>query len=529
MTSDKNNLKASENDLAIVYKSYFEGNFKDALLALDNITQDFPNDPLLYTVGGDCYVSLNEYEKAILCYEEAIKLSPDNIKAYTKKIEVLRLNGELEKSLSVCDDALKISPDNSDLYFHQANTFYKLKEFEKAIDNYNKSIELNPDNVNAFCNKSNALEELRRFDEAIVVAKNAIKIDPNFSLAYFNLGVSAMHLRQFDLSKNSFDKAIELEPNFAKYKFAKATLLLLFGDFKNGWSLFESRWNMEKLFSPKIITSQPEWNGVKNSKLLVWAEQGLGDQIMYSALLPDLNQKCKNLIAQVEPRLISLLTRSFGHICTFYPDDKPIKVDYDEHIAMGSLCKYLRNDEKDFESSRYGFLKDDQARTTEIKNDLLNLIPKENKICGISWGSISPKTGIHKTLPLKNFIEMLSLEGYSFVSLQYGDTKNEIKEVKNKLGIDIISYEKVDNFNDIDGLVSLIQACDTVVSVDNITCQLSGALGKETHVLLTYGSGWIWMVDRSDNPWYDSVKIYRQEFNEAWSNLFERLKENLKK
>ena len=69
MTSDKNNLKASESDLAIVYKSYFEGNFKDALLALDNLTQDFPNDPLLYTVGGDCYISLNEYEKAILCYE----------------------------------------------------------------------------------------------------------------------------------------------------------------------------------------------------------------------------------------------------------------------------------------------------------------------------------------------------------------------------------------------------------------------------------------------------------------------------
>ena len=529
MTSNKLSLKASEGNLAPVYKFYFNAQYKEALSTLDILTKDFPNDPILFVLGGDCYVSLKQYQLAISCYDEAIRLSPNNLNVYPKKIEALRLNDDLEKSLLVCNQTLKIFPNNSDLYFHQAIIFHKLGEFMKAVDSYNKSIKLDPKNANAYCNKSDSLENLRRFDEAIISAKEAIKIKPDLSLAYFNLGVAAMQTRDFNLSKNSFDKAIDLEPDFAKYKFAKATLLLLFGDFKNGWSLFESRWNMEKPFSPKIITSQPEWNGVKNSKLLVWAEQGLGDQIMYSALLPDLNQKCKNLIAQVEPRLISLLTRSFGHICTFYPDDKPIKVDYDEHIAMGSLCKYLRNDEKDFESSRYGFLKDDQARTTEIKNDLLNLIPKENKICGISWGSISPKTGIHKTLPLKNFIEMLSLEGYSFVSLQYGDTKNEIKEVKNKLGIDIISYEKVDNFNDIDGLVSLIQACDTVVSVDNITCQLSGALGKETHVLLTYGSGWIWMVDRSDNPWYDSVKIYRQEFNEAWSNLFERLKENLKK
>jgi tetratricopeptide (TPR) repeat protein len=528
MTSNKLSLKASEGNLAPVYKFYFNAQYKEALSTLDILTKDFPNDPILFVLGGDCYVSLKQYQLAISCYDEAIRLSPNNLNVYPKKIEALRLNDDLEKSLLVCNQTLKIFPNNSDLYFHQAIIFHKLGEFMKAVDSYNKSIKLDPKNANAYCNKSDSLENLRRFDEAIISAKEAIKIKPDLSLAYFNLGVAAMQTRDFNLSKNSFDKAIDLEPDFAKYKFAKATLLLLFGDFKNGWSLFESRWNMEKLFSPKIITSQPEWNGVKNSKLLVWAEQGLGDQVMYSALLPDLNQKCKNLVAQVEPRLISLLTRSFGHICTFYPDNKPITVDYDEHIAMGSLCKYLRNHEKDFDTSRYGFLKDDQARTVEIKNDLLNLIPKENKICGISWKSISPKTGVHKTLPLKNFIEMFSLEGYSFVSLQYGDTKNEIKEVKNKLGIDIISYEKVDNFNDIDGLVSLIQACDTVVSVDNITCQLSGALGKEIHVLLTYGSWWGWMVDRSDSPWYDSVKIYRQEFNETWSGLFERLKQNIK-
>ena len=141
--------------------------------------------------------------------------------------------------------------------------------------------------------------------------------------------------------------------------------------------------------------------------------------------------------------------------------------------------------------------------------------------------SVSPKTGIHKTIPLKFFIETLALEGYTFVSLQYGDTADEIKEVKDELGIDIVSYEKVDNFNDIDGLASLIQACDTVISIDNVTCQLAGALGKEIHVLLTCGSWWGWMANRSDSPWYDSVKIYRQGVNEAWSSLFLKLKANL--
>ena len=121
----------------------------------------------------------------------------------------------------------------------------------------------------------------------------------------------------------------------------------------------------------------------------------------------------------------------------------------------------------------------------------------------------------------------MNLEGYIFVSLQYGDTAEEIKDVKNELGVDVISYEGVDNFNDIDGLTSLIKVCDTIISIDNITCQLAGALGKEIHILLTYGSWWGWGVNRTDSPWYNSVNIYRQEANETLTCLINKLKDNL--
>ena len=459
MTSNENILKASEDDLAPVYKLFSRGNYKEALSLLDNLTQNFPNNDLLYTLGGNCYSNLKEYELAISCYEEAIKI--------------------------------------------------------------------NPNSADSFNNKANALENLRKFDEAIFCAKKAIQIKPDFALAFFNLGVNSMHLRLFDLSMESFDMAIQLQPNFEKYKFAKSTLLLLFGDFKNGWSLWESRWKLDKLFSPKLETNCPVWTGDNDSRLLVWAEQGVGDQIRYSGLIPDLSKICPDLIVQVEPRLISLLDRSLGDKCTFYPNNKSLSVKYDKHIAMGSLCQYLRNDEKDFESSRYGFLKDDEIKTANIKKDLLALTPSNNKICGISWRSVRPKTGIHKTISLKFFIETLALEGYTFVSLQYGDTADEIKEVKDELGIDIVSYEKVDNFNDIDGVASLIQACDTVISIDNVTCQLAGALGKEIHVLLPYESWWGWMANRSDSPWYSSIKLYRQEKINNWGDVLEKVRGDL--
>ena len=527
MAANENNLTASDDHLSPVYKLYLKGDYKEALSILDNLTQDFPNDSRLFSIGGDCYVPLNLYDQAILCYEEALKLSPDNIKLYIKKIRVLVLTENIEEALELCNEAIKIAPNNSDLFLSQGNIFHDLRNFNNAIESYNKVIKLTPKSAEAYCNKANSLECLWEFDEAIIAAKKAIQIKPDLSLAFFNLGSSAMHLNLFDLSMESFNKAIDLKPNYAKYEYAKGTLLLLYGDFKNGWPLWESRWRLNKLFSPKLETNCSVWTGDKNSKLLVWSEQGIGDQLMFSALLSDLSKKCKDLIVYINPRLISLLKRSMGDICTFYPDNKPIPALYDAQISIGSLGQYLREEEVDFESSRYGFLKDDKDKTAEIKKDIAL---SNKKICGISWRSKSPKSGDHKTIPLKYLIKMLNLDGYAFVSLQYGDTKDEINDVKSELGIDIVSYEKVDNFNDIDGLTSLIQACDTVITIDNITCQLAGALGKETHVLLTYGSSWwVWMSDRSDSLWYDSVKIYRQEANKTWHDSFKRLKQNLNK
>ena len=302
----------------------------------------------------------------------------------------------------------------------------------------------------------------------------------------------------------------------------------MLGNFNEGWQGFEWRWLDNKFDSKPLKSNKPAWDHKKtNQRLLVWPEQGIGDHIFFGNLLSELLEDTPHLLVQIDRRLIPIFKRSLPKI-KFYSNNIAVpESEYEVHAPIGSFGKYLRNDEKDFESSRYGFLKDDEIKTANIKKDLLALTPSNNKICGISWRSVSPKTGIHKTIPLKFFIETLALEGYTFVSLQYGDTADEIKEVKDELGIDIVSYEKVDNFNDIDGLASLIQACDTVISIDNVTCQLAGALGKEISILLHSGPWWGWMANRSDSPWYDSVKLYRQEKINNWGDVLEKVRDDL--
>jgi ADP-heptose:LPS heptosyltransferase len=149
------------------------------------------------------------------------------------------------------------------------------------------------------------------------------------------------------------------------------------------------------------------------------------------------------------------------------------------------------------------------------------------KLCGISWRSTNTKTGSDRSLDLKRFVQMLPSDKLQLVSLQYGDTAAEIERVKAELGVAVLSCKDVDNFKDIDGLASLIQACDVVVSVDNSTVHLAGALGKDTRVLLPLVPEWRWLVNRDDSPWYASVKLYRQVRDRDWISPFEKLRADL--
>jgi hypothetical protein len=262
-------------------------------------------------------------------------------------------------------------------------------------------------------------------------------------------------------------------------------------------------------------------------RVLAWAEQGVGDEIMFGSTISDFKPLCGNLIVQIDARLIPLFSRSISKDVIFYPKKPPVPMDaYDQHISFGSICRYVRNDEASFITARSGYLITDTARTNEIRAFLTN--SKSRKFCGISWRSKNPKTGAGRSLTLTNFLELLSLNDYAFVNLQYGDTTEEIKQARTELGIDLISCDQVDNFNDLDGLASLIQACDVVVSVDNTTVHLAGALGKDVRILLPYNSpDWRWQLDRKDSPWYSSATLYRQGADGDWASAFSKIKSDL--
>jgi hypothetical protein len=367
-------------------------------------------------------------------------------------------------------------------------------------------------------------------DEALSSYDRAISLNPNYAEAYSNRGIILQYFNRFDEALMDYNHAIALKPDYYEAYFNKSLLKIIKGDYLEGWKLYEWRWKKSDFNLFLFLTDKPKFSLGKSKRVLVWPEQGLGDVLMFTSLLSEFKELCSKLIVQVDARIISLLSRSQKKDITFIPMNEYVNEDeYDEHIPIGGLCQYLRNDEESFKKTRNGWLLDDKVRTAIIKKELLHRSNSgyHKKICGISWRSKGKETSANRSLDLKSFIGMLALEGYVYVSLQYGDTSEEISIVRDELGVDIISYEEIDNFMDIDGVACLIQACDVVVSIDNTTVHLAGALGKDVRVLLPYLTGCRWSVDGYDCPWYASVLLYRQNSDYQWDPVFKQIREGL--
>jgi len=543
--------------------------YSQAVEFLSKALEINPNHAGAYSNRGIALKELKRFDEALANYDQAIAINAGYLDAYSNRGNVLQELKRFDEALNSYDQAIAINPDYTEAYYNRGNTLKELKRFDEALNSYDQAIAINPDYAEAYYNHGTILQELKRLDEALNSYDQAIRINPNYAEAYYNRGVILQEFKRLDEALNSYDQAIRINPDYAEAYYNRGTILqelrqfdealatygqaikinpdyvnahwnasicnFIKGNFKNGWIEYEWRWKHFECDSERLNTNRPIWDYKKTEqRLLVWAEQGIGDHILFGGLFSELLEDVPNLLVQIDKRLIPIFTRSFPKI-KFYPsknldpnsNSKIPESDYDIHLPIGSLGRYLRNDKKDFLPTRNTYLKDDELKTARIKKDLIALASSNNKLCGISWKSKSMFTGHQKSTTLKYFIKTLDLEGYTFVSLQYGKTKDEIKEVRNELGVNIISYEEVDNFLDIDGLSSLIQACDKVITVDNITSQLAGALGKQTHILLTFNPWWCWMLERNDSPWYPSIKLYRQDKINDWDSAFKKLKADL--
>jgi hypothetical protein len=267
----------------------------------------------------------------------------------------------------------------------------------------------------------------------------------------------------------------------------------------------------------------------KNKKLLVWAEQGIGDQVLYSGMLDQLLTIAPLSQIMLDKRLLPLFQRSFSQ-GKYIPITTSVQnIEYDEHLPIGDLGKFFRIKLDDFDITRQHYLSADLSQAIEIR---ASLITNKKFLCGVTWNSKTEKIGADKSIKLEDLLPIIHLDDVAFVSLQYGDVHEQLNNFNEKYHLNIQECLTVDNFHDLDGHAALIEACDFVVTISNTSAHIAGAIGKETYLMCPSGKGLLWYWSNQSNGkslWYPSIHIYQQNEPGQWFDVVQKIKQMIQK
>ena len=426
-----------------------------------------------------------------------------------------------EKAKKNYEKALKISPDNLDLYHNLGIVFTKLNDVDKSIESYSKAIKLHTKNSLTFYNLGILFFKKLNVEEAIKNYKRAIELNQNNSKFFYNLALTQTDIGNYYDAIKNYKKAINLSKDYVSAKYNLARLNLSIENFKHGWHDFETRHQQEIVPTRvKKIINLNQWNGSKiNNKLFVHGEQGIGDIILHSSIIADLNKIQKKICLTVDNRLVSLFKRSFNKIEVVDYESKLNYKKNDQHIPLASLGSFLRNSISKFPKKPNAYILPDRDKVNQFKKKF----SKNKKIkIGLSWNTIGNRN-TNRNISLNQMSKLLTLKEFEFINIQYGNSAIERKDFKNKFNTEILNFDNIDITNDFESLSAIIESCDLVITISNAAAHLSAAIGKKTWVIVPLYTQWHWFHERNNSLWYPNVKLFRQKKYNDWQDVIDEL------
>lgn len=465
-----------------------------------------------------------ELKQAAVLLQRVLNTQPRDFDALHMMGVIQAMEGKPQQAIELLNKALSVKKNNPFVHFNLARALIEMDRHEDALPHHRKAIELAPRHAVAWLNYGKSLFELNRISESITAFDKALQIQPDFAEALNNKGLALIELDRAPEAIVCFQQAITHQPDLTDAHWNLSLQQLKLGKFNSAWVDFEFRWGTEGYTKPVWAEQKPAWPGKASAvPLLLWGEQGIGDQILYASILPGLAELPQKKYLALDKRLIPLFARSmpgFEFVDLATVSDA---LGFAEQLPLGSLPRFFRPDLASFSNARHPYLQADANRSA----DLHHKIAREGKlVCGVSWSSSRKSIGRHKSLSLEQMLVPLASPRLHFVDLQYGDTAAERQALQNAHGIEVQHLDEVDNFHDIDGLASLIQACDVVITTSNSTAHLAGALGKSTLLLLPSGKGqlWYWADINGTIPWYPSIQAFRQNEIGNWQPPLQAIK-----
>lgn len=460
-------------------------------------------------------------DEAIPALERAVSLAPQAWSALSNLGVAYLARNRFEEAIACQRRALELRPDSAEVLTHLGNALSGIARWDEAEAAYRAAIAMAPDYPDAHNNVGMLRLERGDVDGALASFRSALALKPDFPEATNNLGFLLQEEGRVDEAIELYRRAIRADPRGARAAYNLGLALLARFEFAEGWELCERRYDTIPPVTVRRALRIPRIDReiAAGARVAVWSEQGVGDQIVYATLLPELAGRA-GFVAEVDRRLVPAFRRAHPEWTVVSPAESAAAfASCSGHLPVGSLPRILRPSLESFSAQPRSILAADPARARTYADLLRPDAASARKLIGISWRSFQPRVrgelGKRKSASLEAFGV---LGGKArLVDLQYGDTAAE-REAFALAGFELERVEGLDLFNDLEGLLAAIQACDAVVTTSNVTAHLAGALGKRTFVVFLRGRPpfHYWSSPDGRCLWYPAVEVVSGPAIDTW-------------
>lgn len=416
--------------------------------------------------------------------------------------------GKVREAAFQFSKALGLAPGFADASLCLGHCLHLLGKFEEAVEVYDRALRISPDIVTVWNNRGNALLELCRYDEAVESYSRALKLAPDLHDARVALATCYQALGQFAKAQAVCDAVLNADSGHAEAHWNRALLLLLNGEYQEGWREYEWRWQKRNFTSPHRNFPQPRWQGepAVGKTILIHAEQGFGDTLQFCRYISLVAARGMRIIFECHPPLVTLMKDMTG-VAGVIPMGRPLPP-FDLHVPLLNLPLIF--------DTTVATIPDEVpylAPPAERLPFWRRLVPDEGRLkVGLCWaGKAYPDP--RRSCPATLLAPLAVIEGVSWYSLQPG-WKETLPLPMNDL---------TGHINDFGDTAALVAQLDLVITVDTAVAHLAGALRKPTILMLPYAPDWRWMRDRDDSPWYPSMRLFRQVRPDSWQDVVQRV------
>ena len=432
---------------------------------------------------------------------------------------VLHTLGRLDEALTHYDAALALAPDDADLANRRGAACLRLGRADEALAAFDRVLAREPHHVDALGNRGNALVALNRPEEAIASYDAAMRAGGESAQLLTNRAHALRRLDRIDAAVADLERALARDADFAEATFELALVQLTRGDYAEGWRNYERRWQTGAFVAHRRNFKSPLWTGeqgLEGRTILLHAEQGFGDAIQFVRYAPLVAARGATVVLEVQPELVRLMTGIGGVARVVARGGKLMP--FDCHCPLMSLPHALGTRVETIPAAT-PYLTVSEA---DVAAWAARLPPGRARI-GVCWaGRASHSNDVNRSLPLARFAKIWDGVDADVVNLQHKPSDDERALLKTRGVVDVSAQ-----LHDFADAAALIKNLDFVASVDTAIAHLAGALAVPTLVMLPFAADFRWLRGRTDSPWYQTARLFRQPTFADWQPVIDEVRAHL--